>query len=226
MLTKFYLQSLAHFEFDGDNRKKDIARSLKALVPGAPRRIDPFIQVSLMGAAQCLEGLAASRCDVYVTASVTSNHIMADLLQTVIVEKEQPKPMSFIHSIGNAAPFYIAQHFQLKGEAFFISENEQQLAELLSLAALRLNQSSQGVLLGHIAESDDQITAKWMLLSKDRDSQTIAEIKLVSNALGKDSTVCEQLAQLESMLSRNDSLHVTGDRFNHATAKAWMLSKQ
>jgi len=91
------------------------------------RRIGRFIQLSLLGAADCLQKLSGNHINVpentavYLASENGDMETTVDVLDAMYRHNQPPKPLSFINTVSNAACFYIGSTFHLRGESSFIS---------------------------------------------------------------------------------------------------------
>ena len=155
------------------------------MLPRAPRRINPYIQAALMGAADCIKNYSKRSVDVFMCSSSSNWTVLEDLLESVIVEKEQAKPVSFIHSIGNAASFYVSGQLSLQGESLFLAEGSDYLAHMLLLAAVKMTAGSEAVMLGNLQLDKDRTESNWLLLGKNPDAAGTAKLSFESINKGK-----------------------------------------
>ena len=116
---------------------KQLKAALSQWLDSPPRRIDRLILQALLGAA-ALKDQVRSDCGLYLAARYPSRPTMGALLDTVCVQQHQPKPFEFVNSVSNSAGFHVAQQLGLEGPNLFIGAGERVWAQLLSLAALDL----------------------------------------------------------------------------------------
>jgi len=166
MLANLYLESSSHITIAQYDDQSELNSKIKQLIPNAPRRINRCIQVSLLGAMDCIKGHSGKSVDVFLCSPSISISVMRDLLESVLIKNEQPKPISFIHSIGNAATFYVSQQLALFGESLFLSETSDCLAHMLLLSAVKMKSGSQTILLGNIHTNNQFTECSWLLLKK------------------------------------------------------------
>ncbi len=171
MLPDLYISSVAAKKFVGPERKNDVDAELKQLLPTAPRRLNLFIKTALIGAVDCVKTTELGNTDVFISSSNLSIEVMTDLITSAMIEGEPPKPVNFIHSIGNSASFYISQQLNLAGESLFLVEQSDSLAHLLLLAALKIKMGKASVLLGSLQQGDNCIQTGWLLINKQPTSE-------------------------------------------------------
>lgn len=184
MLTDFYLQSTSHFSIPLTDSNAELNLKMKQLMPNIPRRINRCIQVSLLGAFDCISGHAEKAVDVFLCSPSIGVSVMADLLESVVNKKEQPKPISFIHSIGNAATFYVSQNLDLHGESLFLSETNDCLAHMLLLTAVKMKSGRKTVLLGRVRTGSEFTECSWLLLTKTPTENSLTKLSFESLGSG------------------------------------------
>ena len=118
------------------------------------RRIDRFIQLTLLGSARCVAGHELqAECGVYLGSGLgpIGNNIVTQ--QQLIRDREIPKPFNFINTLGSSAGFYVARNLGLSGQNIFVSRRGASLEAVLSLAIadIRLGVVSQA-LVGVVEE--------------------------------------------------------------------------
>ncbi len=176
MLTDLYLTSASHIRIPHSDEWGELNTRLKQLIPTVPRRINRYIQVSLLGAAECIEDITEKSVDVFLCSPRISLEVMNDLLESVVIKKEQPKPVSFINSIGNAATFYVSQQLGLHGESLFLCEPGDSLAQMLLLSAVKIKSGSESVLIGNIHVDDEFTECSWLLLQRTATGKYLAKL--------------------------------------------------
>ena len=108
------------------------------------RRVSRFIQLSLIGAAECVQGLRnqqgalPSNAAVYLSSENGDMETVVEVLEAMYCEGQPPKPLSFINTVSNAACFYIGKTFNLLGESSFISAIGLAFEQALSTAIVDL----------------------------------------------------------------------------------------
>lgn len=98
-----------------------------------PRRIDRLAWQTLLAAAPFTQNLV-SNCGIYLATDYPSGDTMNGLLNSVCIQKLQPKPFEFVNSVSNAAGFYLAKQLDVQGPNLFISAGNQVWQQLLQLA--------------------------------------------------------------------------------------------
>ncbi|MHB8405873.1 MAG: hypothetical protein ACYDCJ_10665 [Gammaproteobacteria bacterium] len=109
--------------------------ALKDLCREPFRRIDRFIQLALLGSANCAAGRKLRPdCGIYLGSGLgpVGNNIVTQ--EQLIRDSEIPKPFNFINTLGSSAGFYVARNLGLQGQNFFISRRGASLQAVLSAA--------------------------------------------------------------------------------------------
>ena len=157
------------------------------------RRIDRFIQLSLLGAAKCVgERQLDPHCGIYLSAAKGSITNSIKVLEQIFDNKYEPKPLHFIHTLGNSACFYLANNFQINSTSQCISRGDESFSCALELALADLQLGVvEMALVGGVEECplplSDQYTrlgisdnrplqeaSYWVLLSKNKSNGAMA----------------------------------------------------
>jgi hypothetical protein len=112
-----YLQAI----HDGDGLP-DLDPVLRPLCREPFRRIDRFIQLALLGSGQCVEGRKLDAgAGLYVSTGVgpVGNNIIVQ--ETLIKNRQLPKPFHFVNTLGSSTGYYVAKNLGLRGQALFVS---------------------------------------------------------------------------------------------------------
>ncbi|MGV8841807.1 MAG: hypothetical protein ACOH2I_00845 [Pseudomonas sp.] len=133
---------------------KQLKAALGQWLDSPPRRIDRLILQTLLGAA-ALKTRVRSDCGLYLAARYPARPTMRALLEAVCVQHKQPKPFEFVNSVSNSAGFHVAQQLGIEGPNLFIGAGPQVWPQLLSLAALDLQDGVVGQAL--LLVCDEQI---------------------------------------------------------------------
>jgi hypothetical protein len=116
-------------------------RVLKEILKGYTdtpfRRVNTFILLALIGAHRCVQGRTPSgNASVYLT---TENGNLGDtnnVLDQLYRQRSLPMPFSFINTMSNTAPFYVAQSLNVLGRNLSISGRGLSFERGLELARL------------------------------------------------------------------------------------------
>lgn len=159
------------------------------------RRIDRFVQLSLLGAAECVNGrqLDAS-CALYLSSGVGpigSNVLVQDAIHR---DSRLPMPFNFVNTLGSSACYHLVKELNLTGEAVMVARGQESFtAALVSAYADLLSGVTEQILVGAVEEcvlpgdrhrSLLRLDASaavaegshWLLLERDhRDGTAVAE---------------------------------------------------
>jgi hypothetical protein len=201
------------------------------------RQASRFIELALLGVADCLKSMPAfdsPAMPVYVATGLGEVQKTMSLFATVTgVTPEPAAPFDFINAANNTAGFYIAKHFTGPGRNFTICDGDLSFESALQLALMECRQTTEFVLMGGV---DEAITSRseyarryasadaagtmgegsyWFLLSPRADG-AIAEVlyaEIFTNPPGADAaqdvnTWAANIAQaLSAHAPANSSIH-------------------
>lgn len=103
-------------------RSVDFKDDVKATFGKPIRRIGPFIQLALLGAAKMVEdSTLPPHTNIYFTSGSGDMDVTIEVLQRTIRDRQSPKPLSFINTVSNAACYYLTKQFGIAGASSFIS---------------------------------------------------------------------------------------------------------
>lgn len=134
-------------------------RTLKEILKGYTdtpfRRVNTFILLALVGAHRCVQGRTPSgNASVYLT---TENGNLGDtnnVLDQLYRQRSLPMPFSFINTMSNTAPFYVAQSLNVLGRNLSISGVGLSFERGLELARLDFDPGSvEEALIGAVDEA-------------------------------------------------------------------------
>lgn len=115
--------------------------NLKALVAESVgksvRRIDRFIQLSLIGAGRAAQDLPPAS-GVFYASGCGDVQITVELLSSIYRKKQAPKPLAFVNSVSNAASFYVSSCLGLHGPSSFVTSRYFAMESALQAAAMEL----------------------------------------------------------------------------------------
>ncbi len=114
---------------------------LAAVCTKRPRRIDRFIELSLLGSGLCAanmpEGIDVDRqTALYISSGLASMSNVVKVQQQIFVHGEPPKPASFINTLSNSAGYHVARNLGMTGKNIFVSRQNSSFEAILQLAAL------------------------------------------------------------------------------------------
>jgi hypothetical protein len=99
------------------------------------RRVDRFIQLSLLGAARCAAGRSLGPdCFLYLGSGVgpEGNNIVVQ--EQICRDHLLPRPFNFVNTLGSAATYYVAKELGLEGQGWWVARRGASLEALLELA--------------------------------------------------------------------------------------------
>lgn len=175
----------------------------------AIRRVGRFIQLALIGAADCVAGrFLPEDTAVYLSSERGDLETTITVMEGMYINNTPPKPLNFINTVSNAACFYVGRTFSLLGQNNFISAHGLAFEKALHCTWLDLNAGfSPAALVGSVdsclaplsvsrkrlnldSHTDFMESSHWFLLAKELDDHTpLAELKKINylqslNALG------------------------------------------
>lgn len=103
------------------------------------RRIDRFIQLSLLGSAECVKDLNLGEdCGLYISSGIgpAGNNIVVQ--ETLWKQHKLPMPFNFVNTLGSSAGYYVAKNLGLSGQSLFISRRGDSFEAALDCAAADL----------------------------------------------------------------------------------------
>ncbi|MCK9232906.1 MAG: hypothetical protein M0P04_08965 [Syntrophales bacterium] len=168
-------------------------RTLKEVLKGYTdtpfRRVNKFILLALVGAHRCVRGRTLNgNASVYLT---TENGNLGDtnnVLDQLYRQHSLPMPFSFINTMSNTAPFYVAQSLNVLGRNLSISGLGLSFERGLELARLDFDPGSvEEALIGAVDEAPPEGGAVhlavegsfWIHVKKARDGALgeVAEVR-------------------------------------------------
>jgi hypothetical protein len=165
------------------------------------RRIDRFVQLTLLGAAECARGATLARdCGLYLSSGVgpiTSNVLVQDAIHR---DSRMPMPFSFVNTLGSSACYHVAKELELTGEAIMVARGETSFSAALACAHADLASAvSSQILIGAVEECvlpterhrallrrDESMNvaegSHWLLLERADDSTSVARVEDFADA--------------------------------------------
>jgi hypothetical protein len=174
-----------HAVHDGE-ALPSLDEALKPLSREHFRRIDRFIQLSLLGSARCVAGRSLTAdCGLYLGSGhgPVGNNISTQ--EQLIRDHRLPKPFNFVNTLGNSAGYYVAKNLGLSGQNLFISRRGASFQAVLDAAWVDMESGAlRQALVGVVEEvtlpltehrrrqglAPDTLVAEgshWLLLEKD-----------------------------------------------------------
>lgn len=130
----------------------DLKPLVKAALGGSVRRVGRFIQLALIGVGACVGHEPPSPdTAVYLSSARGDLETTVDVLDQIFRAGEPPAPFDFINTVSNAACFYVAKQWELKGRSLFVSNRTFTFEIALQLALLDLESGvTQSALIGSV----------------------------------------------------------------------------
>jgi hypothetical protein len=101
------------------------------------RRVGRFVQLALIGAGRCRDGLTLpSDTATYFTSARGDLEVTIDVLVSMCERGQPPTPYAFVNTVGNSVCFHVAQIFGLRGRSQFVTSRYGPLESALRLAAI------------------------------------------------------------------------------------------
>jgi hypothetical protein len=122
-----------------DDAPPDLRTLAKEATGSHVRRVGRFIQLALIGACRCAGGARPPpETAVYLASRRGDIEMTAEVMEHVFRDAQQPKPLTFINTVSNAACFYVARHFGLHGRSCFVGGANFSFETALQLALVDL----------------------------------------------------------------------------------------
>jgi hypothetical protein len=127
----------------GDGPLPDLDGAIREACREPYRRVDRFIQLSLLGAARCVgERILDPTCALYLGSGVgpEGNNILVQ--EQICRDHLLPRPFNFVNTLGSAATFFVSKDRAMDGQGWWTSRRGASLEAVLELA---LNDLELGV---------------------------------------------------------------------------------
>ncbi|MGV3708152.1 MAG: beta-ketoacyl synthase N-terminal-like domain-containing protein [Gemmatimonas sp.] len=170
------IASASHYFHQLGTEYPSIDARVNAVTRERYRRIDRFVQLTLLGAAECARGAALARdCGLYLSSGVgpiTSNVLVQDAIHR---DSRMPMPFSFVNTLGSSACYHVAKELELTGEAIMVARGETSFSAALACAHADLASGvSSQILIGAVEECVLPTERHRALLRRDA-SMNVAE---------------------------------------------------
>lgn len=87
------------------------------------RRVDRYIELCVAGGLNCVGGRPlAADTGVYLATRCGAVTTSARVMETIVGNRDMPKPLHFINTLGNSACFYLTQLLRTTGNTLVISQ--------------------------------------------------------------------------------------------------------
>lgn len=118
------------------------------------RRIDRFVQLALLGAAECVAGRElAIDCGLYLSSGfgpINSNVLVQDAIHR---DSRLPMPFNFVNTLGSSACYHVVKELNLTGEAVMVARGGASFSAALMCAYSDLASGvASQVLVGAVEE--------------------------------------------------------------------------
>lgn len=118
----------------------DLKAPLQAAIGESVRRVGRFIQLALIGAGRCAQGLnVPPQTAVFFSSARGDLETTIEVMTAMFRDGLTPKPLSFVNTVSNAACFYVARHLKLQSRSNFICNRYFAFESVLQMAALDLS---------------------------------------------------------------------------------------
>jgi hypothetical protein len=105
------------------------------------RRVDRYIELCVAGGLNCVNGRPlAADTGVYLSTRCGAVTTSARVMETIVGNRDMPKPLHFINTLGNSACFYLTQLLHTTGNTLVISQEHLSFEAALVHAWLDLQQ--------------------------------------------------------------------------------------
>ncbi|MDM7857007.1 hypothetical protein [Thiopseudomonas acetoxidans] len=153
---------------------KQLKTLLREHFSSLPRRIDRLAWQALLTAAPLTQHLVSS-CGIYLAADYPSGDTMTGLLNSVCIQKLQPRPFEFVNSVSNAAGFYLAKQLDVQGPNLFISAGPQVWQQLLQLAYCDVQAKNCQQALLIVCRGNEQVQLQAVLVQNQHNQLLAAD---------------------------------------------------
>lgn len=191
---------VSHYFHRLEDEFPSIDGRLMAVTRERYRRIDRFVQLALMGAAECARNHTLARdCGLYLSSGVgpiSSNVLVQDAIHR---DARMPMPFSFVNTLGSSACYHVVKELDIVGEAVMVARGSASFSTALTCAYADLASGvvSQ-VLVGAVEEcvlpvdrhrsllrlSPETAVAEgthWLLLERDDREGSVVNDTLLDN---------------------------------------------
>lgn len=127
--------SVSHYYQRLEDDLPSIDGRLMAVTRERYRRIDRFVQLALMGAAECARKHTLRRdCGLYLSSGVGpigSNVLVQDAIHR---DSRMPMPFSFVNTLGSSACYHVVKELDIVGEAVMVARGSASFTTALTCA--------------------------------------------------------------------------------------------
>jgi hypothetical protein len=126
---------VSHYYHRLEGELPSIDGRLTAVTRERYRRIDRFVQLALMGAAECARKHTLARdCGLYLSSGVGpigSNVLVQDAIHR---DSRMPMPFSFVNTLGSSACYHVVKELDITGEAVMVARGSASFTTALTCA--------------------------------------------------------------------------------------------
>mgnify|MGYP001367781485 FL=1 len=152
-MIELEVMSAAAVGWPAEGEPPSVRALLKRVCAKAPRRLNRFTELALLGACQCAQGRALRPdCAVWLASGRGYAADTTALVEAVTLRREPPMPVEFINVSGNTAGFYIAQLLGLNGRSGSVAAGAASFEAGLALATAGLTVHGGQALVGGVDE--------------------------------------------------------------------------
>lgn len=141
-----YIYGAAAHAWRVSDTPPDLKPQLQAAWGKRFRRLNHFIELTLIGAKSCLEQSQASiqsDCDVYLASEQGNVADVAKITESLLKRLEPPMPLEFLNVSNNMAGFYLAQNLNLHSSNLTIAHQTFPFETALDIAIFNMTSSSK-----------------------------------------------------------------------------------
>ncbi len=141
-------------ESEVDDQLPSLKSAVKKHLGHNVRRIDRFTQLALIGASDCKGTVNfPNNTGVIMASNFGSLGNTFNVLSSMFQCSSSPSPYEFIHTVSNAASYYLARELALTSHNLFISQQQATLQACLKLAEIDIDCFNlNAILIGQVNE--------------------------------------------------------------------------
>lgn len=157
---------------------RPLREAVKALCPQAPRRLNRYTELALLGALGCANQAGIelpAHCGLFLATGQGYGEDVLRLLEGMLVQGQSPMPVEFINVSGSSAGFYLAQVLGLRGRNLATSAGPVSFEAALELAWTALSAEPGLALVGGVDDAGYPLASHRSLLGLTPE-QAVAEL--------------------------------------------------
>ena len=214
------IRSAYGFGFTAAEAPRPLREQLKTLCPQAPRRLNRFTELALIGALGCAAEAAielAPDCALYLGTGHGCADDSTRLLEAMLMRGQAPMPVDFINVSGSSTGFYLAQVLGLRGPSKTVAAGPVSFEAALDLAWGDLTDAPGLALVGGVDDAAYPLAVHRKRLGL-AEVEPVAEVSgwllLDSRPGAKGLRLCEprffcELCELEAVLVNRHEVNVS-----------------